>query len=156
MHFRLTARDSAGPAPAEGFDEAVVAVSDEAGPFLVTVPNGTLTWNGPGPHAIAWDVAGTDVPPVSCATVDVDLSTDGGFTFDRSLAVNLLNDGSDALHVGGADTSTARIRVACRGNVFFDISDANFAIAGAAGLIFADSFESNDSSRWSETVAFAP
>lgn len=151
LRFRLTARDNASPAGGESSDETLLTVSAAAGPFLVTAPNSAVTWSGSGPHAVTWNVANTTSAPVSCATVDVDLSTDGGFTFPHPLAVNLANDGADVVHVGVADTTAARIRVACHGNVFFDISNADFTIAGADGLLFADSFESSDTDRWSAT-----
>ncbi|MBZ0089783.1 MAG: hypothetical protein K8H90_05325, partial [Thermoanaerobaculia bacterium] len=151
LHFRLTARDNAVPAGDEEYDESVITVSAAAGPFLVTAPNSAIAWNGIGPHAVAWNVANTTAAPVSCATVDVDLSTDGGFTFPHPLAVNVANDGSEAVYTGVADSATARVRVGCRGNVFFDISNADFTIAGADVLLFADSFESSDTDRWSAT-----
>jgi len=151
LKFRLTARDNQLPAGEENFDETVITVTSSAGPFQVTAPNSAVVWNGPGPHTVTWSVANTNLAPVSCATVDVDLSTDGGFTFDQSLAVKLPNDGSDVVYTGAADTATARVRVACHGNIFFDISNVSFTISGADVLIFADSFESNDTSRWSLT-----
>lgn len=152
LNFRLTARDNQGPAGAESFDAAAITVTSAAGPFQVTAPNTAIVWTGPGPHAITWNVANTNLAPVSCATVDVDLSTDGGFTFDQSLAVHLQNDGSDVVYTGAADSATARVRVACHGNVFFDISNVSFTISGAGVLIFADSFESDDTSRWDDTA----
>lgn len=151
MHFRLTARDNAVPAGDEAYDETVITVSAAAGPFLVTAPNSAVAWNGIGPHAVAWNVAGTTAAPVSCATVDIDLSTDGGFTFPHSLAVNVANDGGEPVYAGVFDTAAARVRVACRDNVFFDISNADFTIAGADVLLLADSFESGDFVRWSGT-----
>jgi hypothetical protein len=151
LRFRLTTRDNAVPAGDEGYDETVITVSAAAGPFLVTAPNTALTWNGYGPHAVAWNVANTTAAPVSCSSVDIDLSTDGGFTFADSLAVNVANDGGEAVYTGVADSAAARIRVGCHGNVFFDISNADFTIAGADSLLFADSFESSDTARWSET-----
>jgi hypothetical protein len=153
MHFRLSARDDGTPAGANDWDDNIVTVVDSAGPFLVLSPNGPGdAWSGPGPHAVTWDVAGTDAAPVACATVDVLLSTDAGLTFDVELAVNVANDGSHEVFTGVADTSQARVKVRCRGNVFFDISDDEFSISGAGNLIFADGFESGDASRWSDEV----
>ncbi|HSM14454.1 MAG TPA: zinc-dependent metalloprotease family protein, partial [Thermoanaerobaculia bacterium] len=95
MHFRLSARDDGTPAGANDWDDNVVTVVDSAGPFLVLSPDGPPdSWSGPGPHAVTWDEAGTASAPVSCATVDILLSTDAGQTFDVELAVNVANDGS--------------------------------------------------------------
>ena len=42
------------------------------------------------------------------------------------------NDGSDSILVPNIGTTTARIRVSCATNVFFDISDVNFTITPVA------------------------
>jgi hypothetical protein len=153
LHFRLTARDDGDPAGANAWDETAVSVVGSAGPFAVLGPNSSGdAWTGTGPHPVTWDVAGTDAAPVSCATVDILLSTDGGLTFDLDLAADVPNDGAQDVLVGAPDTADARVKVKCRGNVFFDVSDESFAISGAGDLIFADGFESGDSSRWSATA----
>jgi hypothetical protein len=150
LRFRLTARDSGVPAGGNDWDETLLTVTDAAGPFLVLSPDGpATTWSGSGPHEVTWDVAATDLAPVSCATVDVLLSIDGGLAFDQELAANVANDGAHDVFVGVSDTADARIKVKCRSNVFFDISNQDFSIAGATDLLFADGFESGDTSRWS-------
>jgi uncharacterized repeat protein (TIGR01451 family) len=73
-------------------------------------------------------VANTTAPPVSCSDVRIDLSTDGGYTYPIALAESTPNDGSQAISVPGMATTTARVRVSCLSNIFFDISDADFAI----------------------------
>jgi hypothetical protein len=151
LRFRLTTRDDGVPAGGNDWDEALLTVTDAAGPFLVLSPNTSgTTWNGSGPHAVTWDVAGTDAAPVACATVDILLSTDGGLAFDQELAVNVANDGAQDVFVGTANTSDARVKVKCRSNVFFDVSNQDFSITGATALVFADGFESGDTSRWSD------
>ena len=81
---------------------------------------------------MTWNVAGTNAAPVSCANVAIDLSTDGGNTFPTSLAASTPNDGSEAVTIPDTPTAQARVRVSCVGNVFFDISNANFTIVAAA------------------------
>ena len=76
-------------------------------------------------------MAGTNVAPVNCADVAIDLSTDGGNTFPTSLAASTPNDGSEAVTIPDTPTALARVRVSCVGNVFFDISNTNFTIAAA-------------------------
>jgi hypothetical protein len=155
MHFRLTVRDNSSPAGADDWDESVVAVDAVSGPFLVTAPNTAVTWSGSGPHTVTWDVAGTTAPPVHCSHVDIRTSTDGGLDFDQTWAEHVANDGTEELLVGTADTVSARVQVVCSDNIFFDISNANFTISGAANLIFADGVESSDTRRWSLGVAAA-
>jgi len=152
MNFRLTARDNNTPGGNVAWDQMVLSIEDTAGPFEVTSPNTNLTWNGSGPHTVTWDVAGTDAAPVSCAAVEISLSTDGGFTYPTILAASVDNDGSAPVVLNVANTSTARIQVRCADNVFFDISDQNFTISNANTLIFADGFDSGDTSAWSSTT----
>ena len=78
--------------------------------------------------------------PVSCANVKISLSTDGGNTFPIVLAASTANDGSDSVTVPGTATATVRVTVEAVGNVFFDVSNANFTIS-ASDLIFEDGFE---------------
>jgi hypothetical protein len=139
LTFRLTVRDNHDVPAAPQFGATVSAngilihVTDEAGPFNVTRPNAeapTLTWGRGETHIVTWDVAGTDAPPVSCANVAIDLSDDGGATFAYPLAPSAANTGTASIVVPSVpDTSQARVRVSCVGNVFFDVSDKNFNIA---------------------------
>ncbi len=149
MSFRLTVRDNRAPAGGLGVAGTTVTVASAAGPFLVTAPNTAVVWDGAGPHTVSWNPAGTDQPPVSCASVDILLSTDGGVSFPVTLLAGTPNDGSEAVTVSVADTSSARVKVACNGNVFFDLSNTNFTIVNAFDLIFADGFESGGTSLWS-------
>ena len=71
------------------------------------------------------------VAPVNCADVAIDLSTDGGNTFPTSLTAATPNDGSEMVTIPDTQTTLARVRVSCVGNVFFDISNTNFTIAAA-------------------------
>lgn len=145
LDFRLTVRDNANPAGAFASDYMAITIA-ASGPFLVTDPNTAITWSGVGPHNVSWNVAGTDTAPVSCSAVDILLSTDGGFTFPWTLATATPNDGNATVNVTVPDTTTARIKVACNGNIFFDLSNANFTIVDA--VLFADGFESGTLAGW--------
>ena len=81
MTFRLTARDNRTGGGGVDWDSTTVTVNAAAGPFLVTQPNTALVWAGNSVQTVTWDVAGTDVGPIDCAAVAIDLSTDGGATF---------------------------------------------------------------------------
>ena len=131
MQFRLTARDGRG-----GVNDATmsVTVENDAGPFAVTAPNSAATWAVDTNQNVTWDVANTTAAPVSCANVNILLSTDGGQTFPITLAANTPNDGSQAITVPANETTTGRVKVACAGNIFFDIDNANFTILRVADL----------------------
>ncbi len=152
LHFRLTVRDNRPNGGGVADDSTTVEVEAGAGPFLVTAPNTAVTWNGSGPHTVTWDVAGTDVAPVSCVAVDILLSIDGGLTFDGVVVQGVANDGSVDVYPATPDTTTARIKVVCSDNIFFDISNVNFSILGAGGTIFVDDFELGNTDAWSSVV----
>ncbi|HKI03847.1 MAG TPA: zinc-dependent metalloprotease family protein [Thermoanaerobaculia bacterium] len=153
MTFRLTARDNRTGGGGVNFATTTVTVNAAAGPFAVTQSDTALSWTGGSGQTVTWNVAGTSAAPVSCANVAIHLSTDGGNTFPVALAASTANDGSQAVTVPNTPTAQARVRVSCVGNVFFDISNANFTITegggGTGGLPFADGFESGNASAWS-------
>jgi hypothetical protein len=134
MTFRMTARDNRTGGGGVNYASTTVTVNAAAGPFAVTQPNSAVSWAGNSGQTVTWDVAGTSAAPVSCASVAIDLSTDGGNTFPVALAASTANDGSEAVTMPNTPTSQARVRVSCVGNVFFDISNADFTIVEASGL----------------------
>jgi len=152
MNFRLTVRDNRTGGGGVADDATTVEVVDSAGPFLVTAPDTAVTWNGAGPHSVTWAPAGTAAAPVNCSAVDILLSTDGGLTFDGVVMQGTANDGSADVYPATPDTTTARIKVVCSDNVFFDISNVNFSISGADGVIFIDGFESGNTGNWDSTA----
>ena len=66
----------------------------------------------------------------------ISLSVDGGHTYPYVLAASTANDGSESVIVPNAPTKNARIKVEAIGNVYFDISNADFSITipGIVGL----------------------
>ena len=133
LNFRVTVRDNnpyvAGSKIGQtAFTDAVVTVSNTSGPFAVTSPNTNITWNASSSATVTWSVNNTTAAPVSCANVNILLSTDGGNTFSTTLLANTPNDGSEIITVPNTAGTTNRIKVESVGNIFFDISNANFTI----------------------------
>lgn len=128
LNFRVTVRDNAPGNGLTAEDDCLITVSGTSGPFEVTAPNTGVQWNTGESKTVSWNVANTNNAPVSCANVDIMLSTDGGYTFDTTLASNVSNDGSHAIVVPSLMSSFARVRVMCSNNIFYDISDANFGL----------------------------
>ena len=127
LRFRCTVRDiRAGGACTTERNINLTTVA-AAGPFVVTVPNTNVSWPGNSNQTVTWNVAGTTAAPVSCANVDISLSTDGGFTYTTLLS-NTPNDGTESVLLPVTTSTTARIMVKCSDNVFFDISDVDFTI----------------------------
>lgn len=148
MVFRMTARDNRPGGGGVNYASASITVNATAGPFLVTQPDTAVDWPGNSGQMVTWDVAGTTVAPVSCADVAIHLSNDGS-TFPTVLVASTPNDGSESLTIPNLPTTTARIRVSCVGNVFFDISNADFTISGTDGALFYDGFEGGTTNAWS-------
>jgi Metallo-peptidase family M12 len=141
LHFRLTVRDNHPGGGATATDDMIVHVTSAAGPFAVSAPAASVVWLTNSHQTVTWNVANTTAAPVSCASVDVLYSADGGLTFAATLASAMPNSGSANVIVPNLPTTTARIEVRCDGNIFFDISPGDFTIF--ADEIFADGFEGN-------------
>ncbi len=133
LHFRFTARDGKGGVNAA---DTTLLLATNAGPFLVTAPNTAATWTAGSTRTVTWDVANTTAAPVNAADVKISLSTDGGLTYPFVLAASTANDGSQAVTVPNVGTAHARVKVEAVGNVFFDVSNADFTVLlpGVIGL----------------------
>jgi len=136
MNFRVTVRDNAGLLPEVScldIQDVTVTFDTSSGPFVETFPSvAGITWTSATTETITWNEAGTATGPVSCANVDILLSTDGGVTFPTVLASNVPNIGSNAVMVPNITTSTAVVMIICSNGTFFDISDNVFTITAAA------------------------
>jgi hypothetical protein len=125
LHMRLTARDGHGGTNAA---ETTLLLATNAGPFLVTSPNTAITYPAGSTQTVKWNVANTTAVPTSTANVKISLSDDGGHTYPYVLAASTPNDGAQAVTIPNIGTTQARVRVEAVGNVFFDISNADFTI----------------------------
>ncbi|NOT52202.1 MAG: T9SS type A sorting domain-containing protein [Chitinophagaceae bacterium] len=161
LNFRLTVRDNApysSTAPVSvgqtQFDDVVVTVSNTSGPFAVTAPNTAVSWAGNSTQTITWSVANTTAAPVSCANVKISISTDGGNNFS-TLVASTANDGSEAVTIPNTPSTTARIKIEAVGNIFFDISNANFTITAGSSCGTPDFLSSTAITTSSATVLWA-
>jgi len=132
LNFRFTVRDNHIGGGNNESDDMKVTVASTAGPFVVTQPNTNVSWNGGSQQTITWDVASTNVAPVNCANVKISLSTDGGVTFPFVLLAGTPNDGSQLVTLPNVNSTICRIKVEAVGNIFFDLSNANFTISSVA------------------------
>ena len=131
LKFKCSVRDNRAGGGGFADDLKTLSVTADAGPFLVQSPNGGGTMTGNSILSVLWDVAGTTGNGVNCSTVDIYLSTDGGYTFPTLLLAGTSNDGSASVSLPNLETSNARIKVKASNNIFFDISDGNFTIEPA-------------------------
>ena len=130
MNFRVSVRDQPlGVAGCTDFSDVTISTDASAGPFIVQYPSATgIVWDALTQETVLWDVANTDLAPISCSEVDIFLSVDGGQSYPTVLATNVPNTGSAVINVPNVSTTTARVMVVSAAGTFFDISDNNFEI----------------------------
>ena len=133
MNFKVTVRDNRAGGGREGSATTQVTSTTAAGPFRLTAPNGGENLNGL--QTVTWNVASTTAAPVNAANVSILLSTDGGLTFPTTLIASTPNDGSEQVTLPDVSTTTARIKVKAVGNIFFDVSDADFLIGASSNCL---------------------
>lgn len=123
LDFRLTVRDGEN-----GVNSAntQITVDSASGPFAVTVPNGGENYTNLS--TVTWNTASTNVGPVNCGSVEILMSLNNGYNFPIILNADTINDGTEPVTFPQPST-TARVKVKCKNNVFFDISDNDFTIA---------------------------
>ena len=136
LKFKCTVRDNRVGGGGVAQDLVTMQVASGAGPFVVTAPNTAVMIQAGAPTTVTWNVASTNVSPVNCNSVNIFLSTDGGYTWPYTLATGVPNSGSASVTLPNAPTSQGRIKVKAAGNYFFDISNTNFTVLpGAPGCM---------------------
>ncbi|MBU2922618.1 proprotein convertase P-domain-containing protein [Winogradskyella psychrotolerans] len=135
LNFALTIRDRSeadgvGQTPQSDFDTMTVTVDDASGPFVVTSQTTNEIWDAGSSQTVTWDVANTDSGSVNTPTVNILLSTDGGYTFPFVMATAVPNDGSHdvTIPITGGDSTTVRVKVEGNNNIFYAINPTNFTI----------------------------
>ena len=134
LNFNLTARDNVFGGWT--MDTMKLEVVDGGKGFAVTAPNAAETFPGGSTQTVTWDVANTTGPEINTTNVNILIATNavlgpnGEEPVFRMLVANTPNDGSEVVTLPNVGTSKARIMVQAVGNVFFDISDADFTITG--------------------------
>ena len=128
LNFRVTARDNRAGGGAVNTDDMHISVVDTGAPFLVTSHNAGGSFPAFSTQSVTWDVSGTNSGLINTANVNILLSLDGGLTFPIVLATSEANDGQHSVVLPANQTSSARLKVEGDGNIFFDVTDANFTI----------------------------
>lgn len=134
LNFKCSIRDNRVGGGGFSDDLKTMNVTANAGPFVVQSPNGGGTLVGNTNLNVTWDVAGTTSNGINCSSVDIFLSTDGGYTFPTLLIAGTPNDGSATVLLPNVSTGQARIKVKGSNHVFFDISNNNFGIIPGADI----------------------
>lgn len=132
LNFRFTVRDNRAGGSGNNSDDAIVTVNGTAGPFSVSSQNSATTYAGGSSQTVTWNVAGTTANGVNVANVDVLWSTDSGNTWTTLLA-GTPNDGTQAVVIPNASTTTGRIMVKGSNHIFFDVNNANITVNAGSG-----------------------
>lgn len=148
MNFRLTARDNRAAGGGVDSDNMVVTVSGD--PFRITSPNGGEVLNAGCQVPVTWQVGGGAV----AANVDLLYSNNGGQNFSP-LFPGAGNDGSQEVSISCAATNQGRVRANAVGNIFFDISDANFSVQANAPTVVVDADGGEVDDQCQFTVPFS-
>jgi hypothetical protein len=142
MHFRMTVRDGKSGV---GDDDVSVTVNASQGPFQIDggALNSATSLAGGSAQTLVWNVNGTGT---SCPTVSATLlsiSTDGSTYCDQDDDATLgpaswsgiANSGAATLTLPSAQIARARVMLSCDNNVFFALSDTDFALNSASNSI---------------------
>ena len=118
--------DADAPADADATADAVDVPAPDA--LQLIAPNGGETWLVGQAAEILW--AGGDT-----TTVVIELSVDGGETFDTVLSDGTDNDGAHSITVGAWPTRGAYVRIRTIDDAETDRSDARFEIPATLGIL---------------------
>ncbi|PZF75029.1 reprolysin-like metallopeptidase [Taibaiella soli] len=128
--FRLTTRDIFNGLGCFNFptDSIHLNVVYTTTPFTVTSPNTAVNWTGATQQTITWNISGTNAAPISCDSVTIYLSVDGGYNYPYTVAT-VPNNGSATVTIPNVATTTkGRIKVKGNNNVFFNINNTNITL----------------------------
>jgi len=145
MNFSFTVRDGHGGVATDNLSIQVVS----SPPFQITSHTTSSTLVGGTNTMVTWEEGTTNVAPINCGYVDISLSTDGGNSFSNISDGITLNDGSETVLIPAsiANSTTARLKVKCSNNIFFDISDTDLTTQPSSTLDLLNFTASNTGSN---------
>lgn len=126
LTFWATVRDNHPGCGCSSVDTFLIRTTGTV-PFQVTSLNTATTLNSGDLLTLTWDVATTNLTPVNTQTVQVLFAADG-LNYNTVLLASTPNNGTATVAVPNVSTSTGRIMVAARDNIFFDINNADITI----------------------------
>jgi len=124
LNFKFTAQDGINTSS----DKVRIQVENTGSRFALDLPYAHYTIGET--TKLSWNIAKTNQAPISCDSVDITLSTDGGQHFTTVLASNIINKGKATVYIPNTvhKSTQARFKIACSNNIFFAISYQNFTL----------------------------
>lgn len=131
LNFTYVVRDGNGGI---GTDDKKINVTDTHSTFSVVSQSSSETLSTGQSISVLWNTASTNVAPVNCAKVDIQLIRSNGVK--NMLLADTDNDGNQQLTIPGSTPtmSGARMMVSCSDNSFFNISKGNISIEKGVGV----------------------
>jgi len=128
LTFKVTVRDNNAGAGGSNSASISLSVNATGGAFAVSAPNTNISWEGGSSQTVTWTPGSTASAPFNSPLVRIKMSSDGGVTFPFILADSTQNDGTQLVTMPVIASTTCRVLVESIGNIFFDISNANFRL----------------------------
>jgi hypothetical protein len=151
LNFRLVVRDNKSNVVNDAIKVSVIG--NEQG-FSVIEPSAGSSWQGTQ-QTVTWNIANTDKQPVSCAVVNISLSTDSGENFNQVLVNETPNDGMQVVNLPDVNSEKARVKVACNNNIFFAINTGDIMInSSGTSVTTKPVFTSQESLIFNEDESF--
>lgn len=125
LNFSLVAQDGFN---ASRSDQMTVSVKRTGSRFAIEQPRAHYVLGRS--HTLKWNTADTQNAPVSCGSVDVYLSTSGGYEFPHKLLENVPNTGEASIFLETSLPTVyqGRFKIKCSNNIFFAVSQKNFRL----------------------------
>ncbi|NND33587.1 MAG: T9SS type A sorting domain-containing protein [Saprospiraceae bacterium] len=146
LTFRATVRDHVQPAGGVSWDQVSFRATSQSGPFEIIDTSLPDTLTAGDYMEIMWDVAGTNLLPVNCQSINILLSLDGGQTFVDTLITHTANDGNEFILIPDVETSQARILIEADDNIFYTVNRDTLVIERSALSGFAIDLEPHEQS----------
>ena len=130
LTFKLTVRDvyNGYGCVVTPDDTVHIDVINTGSGFSVTSPATYRNWPGGTTQTVTWNVGGSTASPISCDSVNVMLSGDGGYTWPY-FEGRFANTGSATIAIPDIPTdSFVRVKVKCANNIFFSISPTDILV----------------------------
>lgn len=127
MTYRVSVRDNRAGGGGQNWGSTQVTTVSNAGPFRITAPDSAASVYYGIPFLVTWEVAGTESAPISCTSVRILLSTNGGTNFPVVVADSVPNNGSATVTLSNL-TSRGRLKVEAVDNIFFDVNGTDFNV----------------------------